>query len=174
MSRIDEWVKRVRIRGKAKSHEEVVAFDRKVVMTTTQAWRFRELQAGGFPAHPPGPVPPADKPWYTLEEACQKLGCAAEDLLAAAADGRLRCFVEARGLRGSWDDQAEPPTPTHLALTARSCRDIASYGSANVDAFEAQVGAARRQFRPAEIQWIDRRQLRFAHPLGGGTEPPQG
>ncbi len=170
MSRIDEWVRRVRIMGKAKSHEEVVAFDRKVVMTTTQAWRFRELQAGGFPSHPPGAAPPADKPWYSLDEACEKLGCDADDLLAVAGEGRLACFVEAGGLRGSWEGQAEPPVPapTHLALTAESCRQIASYGSANVSSFEFRDGSTVRRFRPAEIQWIDRRRLLFAHPLAPG------
>ena len=173
MSRIDEWVRRVRIMGKAKSHEEVEAFDRKVVMTTTQAWRFRELQAGGFPAHPPTPPPAADKAWYDLDEACARLGCAADDLLAAAADGRLVCYVEAGGLRGNWEGRDDAPAapPSHLALTPASCGEIARYGSANVCLFECREGGTVRQFRPVEIQWIDRRRLLFAHPLAQGREP---
>lgn len=167
MSRIDDWVKRVKLMGTAKSHEEVMAFDRKVVMTTTQAWRFRELQAGRAAPRAAGTEPPADKPWYSLDEACRRLGCTAEDLLAAAGDGRLACYVDVTGLRGSWDgpDAAPSAPPAHLALTVESVRRIAGYGSANVSLFEWRSADGVRLFRPTEIQWIDRGRLQFAHPL---------
>lgn len=167
MSRIDEWVKRIRIMSKGKAHENVRAFDKDVVMTTTQAWRFRELQDGGFPPEPDAPAEAGDKAWYSLEEACERLGCSADDLLAEAAAGRLSCYVEADRLRGSWEhDPAAPQEKrTHLALPVRHCREIAAYGSSNVGELEDRRGEPVRRFKLAEIQWIDRGALRLAHPL---------
>ena len=167
MSRIDEWVKRIRVMSKGKAHENVRAFDKDVVMTTTQAWRFRELQDGGFPAEPDAPPGAEDKAWYSLEEACEKLGCSADDLLAEAAEGRLPCYVEADRLRGTWEgDPAVPAVkPTHLVLPAVHCREIAAYGSSNVGELEDRRDGPIRRFRLAEQQWIDRAAVRLAHPL---------
>lgn len=167
MSKIDEWVKRIRVMSKGKAHENVRAFDKDVRMTTTQAWRFRELQDGGFPAEPDTSRQAGDKAWYSLDEACDRLGCSADELLAEAADGRLHCFVEADRLRGTWDRGRAAPAgnPTHLVLPAAHCREIAANGSSNVVELEDRREKPFRRFKLAEIQWIDRAALRLAHPL---------
>lgn len=170
MAKIDEWVKRVRIMGKGKPLEQVRAFDRNVVMTTTQAWRFRELQAGNPPPQPAL----QDRKWYSLQDACDRLGCSEDDLLADVSEGRVACYVEASRLRGAWKPGRAAPaaTPAHLALPVEHCRQIAAYGSANVRELEYRRQTPPTVFRLAETQWIDRKALRFAHPLPdrSGTE----
>lgn len=175
MPKIDEWVKRIRVISKGKTLEEVRAFDRKVVMTTTQAWRFRELQAGGFPTHPDAQPEAPDKAWYSIEEACERLGCSEDELLVDAGEGRIACYVATDRLRGSWEAGHPPPAPVPacLALPAACCRAIRSYGSANVGELEYRGASRTILFTLAEAQWIDRGALRFAHPLperqGAGT-----
>lgn len=170
MSKIDEWIRRLRVMSKSKAHEEVRAFDKNVVMTTTQAWRFRELQAEGFPAEPGAPPRAADPDWYTLEQACETLACSEDELLAEAADGRLACYVEADRLRGTWDDRRDPTSAGQscLAVPVRHCREIAAHGSSNVGELEDRRETTVRVFRLAEPLWVDRTALRLAHPLESG------
>ena len=163
MNKIDEWMQRLRDLGH-KPQERVRAFDRDVVMTRTQAHRFRELQDLGFPESPE-PAAPVERDWYALDDACRRLGCEPTTLLEAAAAGRLACYVPATGLAGRWaDGRAPEPAPACLALPPESCGEIATCGSANVTVLHH--GDARFLLR--EVRWVDATPLLLKHPL---TDP---
>jgi len=154
--------------SKGKPLERVQAFNREVVMTNTQAWRFRELQAGGFPERPPEPAPLPDKPWYGMEEAAERLGQGVDDLLEAASRGVITCFVDSTHLKGRWEGLASEPKrhPERLMLSVEDCSTVRSLGSANVAHLELRKGRQTLgRYRLAETQFVDPARLLLKHPL---------
>jgi len=166
--KIDQLVQRVRAMSKGKTLQRVQAFNREVVMTATQAWRFRELQAGGFPERPPEPAPAPDKPWYSVAEAAERLGDSVDDLLDAAARGNITCFVDSTRLKGRWEGLASEPKkhPERLMLSVEDCGQVRSLGSANVDCLELRRGRQTLgRYRLAETQFVAPSRLLLKHPL---------
>lgn len=166
--KIDQLVQRVRAMSKGKPLERVQAFNREVVMTNTQAWRFRELQAGGFPERPPEPAPPPDKPWYGILEASERVGRSVDDLLEAAARGTLTCFVDSTRLQGRWEGLDSEPKkhPERLMLSIEDCGTVRSLGSANVEVLELRRDKRTLgRYRLAETQFVDPARMLLRHPL---------
>ena len=144
MSKSGQWRERFRISGK---HKVPVRVGEKYEeMTGTQAYRFDELTQ----SRPPGPQPDAStapgKTRYALAEASDRLNVSKEQLLQMAASGSVNLYVNAGGLKGRWrrgatDDgsivtSVQTLTSGYLALTSRSCSEIANYGSINVSVLE--------------------------------------
>ncbi len=166
-------MRRIRTIGKQKSHERVLAYDKVEVMTATQACRFKELQASEVGPSEKKASVLKDQSAYTLAEASARMSVDTNALLAAAARGGIRCYVNAAGLRGQWQDGKgrtsvahTSPKPELLALATEDCRQIASFGSTNVTALHhSSPGATAAVFTLLDPQWVDADRLLLPHPL---------
>lgn len=168
----DNWVRRLRDLGRQKNLHDVRITGRYETMTSTQACRYRELKK--LRSEQPkrrGAAQPPDKPRYTLAEASVRLSVSVERLLERAAEGRLRCYVDAAALNGRWRPQApagNAPESAWLAVPEGACRDIAWYGSANVAVLEYRPdGAPKAELELGEALWVDPARLVLKHPLPG-------
>ncbi|MDZ7643362.1 MAG: hypothetical protein U5K76_03460 [Woeseiaceae bacterium] len=161
-------MKKLGIAGRRKTHERVItADDQEVVMTSTQAYRYKELQSLGYARDEAGDVVLEDKPVYTLEEAAARLEVSPGQLLSAAANGRIRCYVDSSSLRGRWGESSgNAPKPDFLAITRETCGEIWDFGSANVGALEHHLPNGQRAvFTLDEKQFVDSDRLLMLHPL---------
>jgi hypothetical protein len=165
--------KKLRTMGRQKNLERVVHQGKYEVMTSTQAVRFEELHS--IHRNPPEEKPqkPALKPLYSLTVGSKRLGVSVDDVLAAAIDGRIRCYVKATSLRGKWRDNSQAsaeagkvPKPAFFAIPIPNCREIRDFGSANVNSLEHIPGTGEAQeFCLQETQWIDQERIVLLHPL---------
>jgi hypothetical protein len=172
VSFLDRWIDRLRGKAAPSPRLSVLAFDRYEEMTATQALRFEELQqameqegARQIPAAP-------EQPWYSMQDAGSRLGRTAKDLLAAAADKRLLCFVYARNARGYWDAASATPVPASvpdfLVLPAGQCREVLEFGGASVRILEFHHSTRNvLRYRLNEAAWVDSDTLYLQHPLPG-------
>ena len=179
MAKFDILLKRLRNMGEGKEYERIQTVNGCETMTVTQACRFKELQHTRFGGK--GNRRKA-KAHYSLKEAARLLRSEVDDILLAAAAGRLQCFVTSAGLRGQWcpTGHGEPrlpkepaAMPKYLALTPADCRQIAAYGSVNVYDLEYPVGSVpdggalstAARFILREPMWVDRARIVLKHPL---------
>ena len=179
MVRFDALLKRLRNRGEVKSYERIQTVSGCETMTRTQACRFRELQNTRF--EDKGDRRKA-RSHYPLIEAARLLRTEVDEILLAAAVGRLQCFVMSAGLWGHWrtDGHSEPRLPAqpeamprYLALSPADCRQIAAHGSVNV--YDLEYPASRlpdggaistaARFILREPMWVDRARIVLKHPL---------
>jgi hypothetical protein len=177
--RFETLLKRLRNMGELKSYERIDTVNGSETMTATQACRFRELES----TRPERRRKRSQvKPHYSLKEAARRLKTDVNDILQAAAGGRLQCFVMAKDLRGHWEPtgKGEPRLPAgpaampeYLALSPADCRQIAAYGSVNVHDLEypaapvteGDVISAPARFVLREAMWVDKAQIVLQHPL---------
>lgn len=169
MPSIDDLMKRMRVLAKSKPTREVLANGKVEVMTTTQAYRFNELQELGYADDLPPDLP--KKAVYELHEAAVRLQVDTPELLELAAAGKIRCYISASGLAGTWDPAAGTPDvagspPGFLALPAAACAEIHEFGSANVtELLHLRPDGAACTYRLATTQWVDAQRLLMLHPL---------
>lgn len=171
-SRLAVWKKRFRITGDEKPRVQVQTTSRLETMTVTQEWRFRQLQR--FRSEEPKRTGsrPANRAWYTLAEACERLASTGDGLLRAAAAGEIACYVASDGLRGRWgakgdaDSRAGRAEVSHLRLTPDACREIATYGSANVTVLRhPTINNTGARFLLEEPLWVASERILLKHPL---------
>lgn len=179
VSRFDTWVKRFRL-GEQKTYERVLTQNKYEILTSTQAWRFKQLQR--FRIARKATTRTTVKPHYSLPEACALMGVRVSEMLLSAATKDVECLVLSAGLRGRWcvagqEDAVDPAAtielPPYLAVTAADCRDIESNGSVNVIELERPSNSvppserSRRhlRFRLLEPLWVDAERLVLRHPL---------
>ena len=125
---------RVKVGGK---HED---------LTSTQAYRFEELTQPRAPDPRPDAGTVSAKMRYTLAEASDYLNVGERHLLQQAVFGSVSLYVNAGGLNGRWrrgaSDGSSAMSPVHtlisgyLALTSRSCNEMAAIGSTRVSVLE--------------------------------------
>lgn len=170
MSLIHDWFTRIRRKSRAKPRQSVLIFDKYQELTATQALRFSELQGAAEPGdnHKLPAMP--EQPWYSLEDACERISVSQFDLLSAAADGRLNCFVYTRNAHGYWDAAPSTPVPSSvpdfLVLPPELCREIADHDT--VDAKELLYHHSAHnvmRFRLKIPEQIDAGMLYLQHPL---------
>lgn len=169
-SRLAVWKKRLRIAGDQKTKVQVQTTSRLETMTVTQEWRFRQLQRSRYGDRSGSGL--ANRAWYTLVEACERLASTGDGLLRAAAAGKIACYVSSDGLRGRWgaqgdaDSRAGRAEVSHLRLTPDACREIATYGSANVTVLRhPTINNPGAQFLLEEALWVARERILLKHPL---------
>lgn len=130
MSLIKDWFARLRGKPPAKVRHSVLTFDKYEELTATQAIRFEQLQSTARPAHRHQLPAMPEQPWYSLEDACDRISVNKSDLLNAAGEERLQCFLYARNAEGYWDASPSTPVPgsvpDFLVLPATLCEEIAS------------------------------------------------
>jgi hypothetical protein len=162
-------MQRIRHIGKQKGEERVLVSGKYETLTSTQAYRFQELRDVEHELRAPEDALPKDKPWYALAEASTRLSLPSGELLAMAAAGTLRIYVDANGLRGRWRGErphGDAPALAYLAVPADNCRDIAAYGSANVAVLEHGLDDGRQaEFELQTTLWVDPARLILKHPL---------
>lgn len=170
LSRLAVWKKRFRVMGDEKPTVQVQTTSRLETMTVTQEWRFRQLQRFRFDERK-RPVT-ANRAWYTLSEACERLASSGDGLLRAAQAGEIACYVASDGLRGRWgaqgdaDSRAGRADVSHLRLTSDACREIATYGSANVTVLRhPTINNKGAQFLLEEPLWVAPERILLKHPL---------
>lgn len=193
MSKINRWkeifgyagIQKTRVRV-GKKYEE---------MTGTQAHRFGELtQPKRADSQPDASTAPR-KTRYALAEASDRLNVSEERLLQEAASGSVKLYVDAGGLKGRWRRGANDSgsmvssvqtlTSGYLALTSRSCSDMANFGSINVSVLEFRCpsdpsavdlgretmaalsawGDCEKYFCLREPLWVDRNRIVLLAPL---------
>lgn len=172
MSFFDRWINRLRGKVSPSPRLSVLAFDRYEEMTATQALRFDELQKAlreeGVEILPAEP----EQPWYSLRDASSRTGRSEAELLAAAADSQLQCFVYAQNASGYWDAAAATPVPASvpdfLVLPAGQCRAVLDAGRASVKVLEFHHSTNNvLRFRLDDAAWVDNATLYLQHPLPG-------
>lgn len=160
----------MRVLSRNRATEEVLANGKLEAMTSTQAYRFNELQQLGYADAQPPDL--ADKSVYELDEAAERLAVSVDELLALAAEGKARCVVNAKGLSGRWDESATVPAktdsrPAFLVLPPASCAEIRDFGSANVTELHHDSAQGLAVFRLRATQFIDTNRVLMLHPLPG-------
>lgn len=168
MSRLKAWKKRLRILGDKKPTVQVQTTDQLETMTATQEQRFRQLQRVRVEEHRRS----ANRPWYTLADACNRLATTPDSLLQAAAEGSITCYVASNGLLGRWDaggdsgGRAGHADVSHLRLTRAACREAATDGGVEVTVLchpTANVRGAR--FLLDKPLWVAPERILLKHPL---------
>lgn len=174
MLRLDTFLKRLRSASSVKPREHVQTVNGSETMTRTQAYRFRELQSIRFEGKAGRQK---TGPHYSLKEAARLIRSEVDDILSAAAAGRLQCFVESADLQGHWltTGPAGLPVamPGYLALSPADCRQIADYGGVNVSDLEYHPATSNdgdpaspaMRFVLREPMWVDRAHIVLKHPL---------
>lgn len=167
---LQDWVSRFRRKTRSKPRQSVLTFDKYEELTATQALRFKELQATARPDQRIKLPALPEQPWYSLEDACERLGVSMFDLLRAAAENRIHCFVYAKNAEGYWDAAAATPVPStvpdFLVLPPELCNEIM-----NKDRAEAKVllyhHSARDvlRYRLSSPELINVDLLYLQHPL---------
>ena len=124
-------------------HREKVAVnvgDKTELLTDTQKFRFNEIsEARDFPARPVYRNPLEDTR-YRLEDAAFRLMIPEDEVLARAAAGGLRLYVDVAGKSGHWArrdlegnvSQSSVATIRSglLKLRSKACADLAKHGRA--------------------------------------------
>lgn len=172
MTSNENWMQRLRDLGRQKPVEEVQITGRYEKMTSTQACRYQELsnlRLAAAQRRRAAPLP--DKPYYSLAEAGTRLSMSEQRLLERAGRGDVRCYTNVAGLEGKWQP-APPANGTNraqwLAVPVDACRDIASYGSANVAVLELRAEHETAKYELDELLWVDSGRLALKHPLPRG------
>lgn len=172
LSRLSVWKKRFGIMADQKPTVQVQTTSRLETMTVTQEWRFKQLQR--FRSEETWRrKEPASRAWYTLAEAGERLASTRDELLRAAAAGDIACYVSTDGLRGRWgaqgddvDARAGRADVSHLRLTQDACREVAAYGSANVQVLRhPTIKNKGAQFLLEEPLWVAPERILLKHPL---------
>jgi len=193
MSKINRWKEIFGYAGIQKTRVRVGKKFEK--MTGTQAHRFEELtQPKRADSQPDASTAPR-KTRYALAEASDRLNVSEERLLQEAASGSVKLYVDAGGLKGRWRRGANDSgsmvssvqtlTSGYLALTSRSCSDMANFGSINVSVLEFRCpsdpsavdldretmaalsawGDCEKYFCLREPLWVDRNRIVLLAPL---------
>ena len=115
-------------------------------MTRTQSLRFNELQETREPLVPAKYTNPLESSRYSLADAAFRLMLSENELLQKAADGQLRCYIDAAGLTGRWRKRAPNGEVTQsqpctiatglLRLRSRACQELEVNGHAEVTALD--------------------------------------
>jgi hypothetical protein len=140
MSKINRWKEIFGYAGKQKTRVRVGK--KYEDMTGTQAYRFDELKQPERADSQPDASTAPRKTRYALAEASDRLNVSEKDLLQEAASGSVKLYVDVGGVKGRWRRGANASgsivssvqtlTSGYLALTSRSCNEMANYGSVNV------------------------------------------
>lgn len=140
MSKINRWKEIFGYAGKQKTRVRVGK--KYEDMTGTQAYRFDELKQPERADSQPDASTAPRKTRYALAEASDRLNVSEKHLLQEAASGSINLYVDVGGLKGRWRRGANDSgsivssvqtlTSGYLALTSRSCNEMANFGSVNV------------------------------------------
>lgn len=164
-------------------------------MTRTQAYRFEELTQSTRPDPQLDASTAPRKTRYALAEVSDRLNVSEEHLLQQAASGSVNLYVNAGGLKGRWRRGAsdggsivssvQTLISGYVALTSRSCSEMANYGSINVSVLEFRCpsdpsavdldretmatlsawGDCDKYFCLREPLWVDRNKIVLLAPL---------
>ncbi len=115
-------------------------------MTGTQAYRFEELtQPKGPDSQPDASISPR-KTRYALAEASDRLKVSEKHLIQRAESRSVNLYVDVGGLKGQWRRGGNDSSPMvsslqtltsgYLALSSRSCSELAKFGSISVSVLE--------------------------------------
>ena len=140
MPKDSPWKK---ILGRAGKPKVPVVVDGKAeVMTDTQAYRFGELSKTGAQRTPAASDNPLEQTCYSLEDAAFRMMLSEADVLKMALAGSVRLYISVTGLTGRWrrvagngevtESSARQLRSGYLALTTRSCQELAERGDSNV------------------------------------------
>lgn len=171
LARLDILRRRFLIKGDNKPKVQVQTTSSLETMTVTQEWRFKQLQRIRVEEHQR--KVPANRPWYTLAEACNRLATTPDSLLRAAAEGNVTCYVASEGLRGRWGAQdnatgarASRADISYFRLTRAACRQAAVHGGVNVTELRhPTVNGKSAQFLLEEPLRVAPERILLKHPL---------
>ncbi len=112
------------------------------MLTDTQSFRFSEISETRDAPMRPTYRNPLDNTRYSLEDAAFRLMISADEVLARAAAGGLRLYVDVAGKSGHWArrdvegnvSQSSVSTISRglLKLRTKACHDLAKHGRAVV------------------------------------------
>ncbi len=112
------------------------------LLTDTQSYRFSEISETRDAPERPVYQNPLNDTRYSLEEAAFRLMITADEVLAKAAAGGLRLYVDAAGKSGHWARRDLEGNVSQssvftiraglLKLRSRACDDLAKHGRAIV------------------------------------------
>ncbi len=193
MSKINRWKE---IFGPAGKRKTPVRVGKKFEdMTGTQADRFDELKLPKHADWQPDASTAPRKTRYALAEASDRLNVSEKHLLQEAVSGSINLYVDVGGLKGRWRRGANDSgsivssvqtlTSGYLALTSRSCSEMANFGSVNVLVLEFHCpsdpsavdmdretmavlsawGDCEKYFCLREPLWVDRNRIVLLAPL---------
>ena len=179
-------------------HKEKVAVSvggRTELLTQTQSYRFSEISEQTDAASRPSYSNPLEDARYTLSDAAFRLMISEDEVLAKAAAGGMRLYVDVAGMSGHWCrrdhegnvSQSSVATISRgwLRLRSRACVDLAKHGRAIVrtldlceiaDASQTSLddntladlqawGSGEKQFFPLHPLTIDRDLVVLLPPL---------
>ena len=126
-------------------HREKVAVNvggKTEMLTDTQSFRFEEISGTREAPQPAGYRNPLEETQYSLEDAAFRLMITEDEVLAKAAAGGLRLYVDAAGKSGHWARRDLEGNVSQssvftiraglLKLRSRACDDLAKHGRAIV------------------------------------------
>ncbi|MBT8083816.1 MAG: hypothetical protein HKN35_09520 [Woeseia sp.] len=170
MSIIKDWISRLLGKPPAKPRQSVLTFDKYEELTATQAIRFEHLKST-VPATSRDQLPSMpEQPWYSLDDACDRMSVSQADLLGAAAADRVQCFVYTRNAPGYWDAAPSTPVPgsvpDFLVLPASLCAEIGNQQEVKVRELVYHHSANNvLRFRLKYPETIAANLLYLQHPL---------
>ncbi len=115
-------------------------------MTGTQAYRFEELTQPKGPGSQPKASNSLRKKRYVLAEASDRLNVSEKHLMQKAVSRSVNLYVNVGGVKGQWRRGANDSGPMlsslqtltsgYLALSSRSCSELAKFGNISVSVLE--------------------------------------
>lgn len=139
-------------------YREKVAVDvggKTELLTQTQSYRFSEITEQKDAPSRPSYSNPLEDSRYTLSDAAFRLMITEDEVLAKAAAGELRLYIDVAGTSGHWSRRDHQGNVSQssvatiqsgwLRLRSRACADLAKHGRAIVRTLDLCRGADASQ-----------------------------
>ena len=169
MSKLQQW-KKIFL-PETKEKVQVLVGSKEEQLTTTQSYRFDQLQKSREADHE-RPANPFEESRYSLAEAAFRLMISEQDVLTKASTGELRLYADASGRQGCWQhlvagrvaEQSSLQTLArgYLALAFPDCKKLEKLGHADLTVLELPSS------QKLAAAGLDKRRIEELRPWGEG------